>query len=99
LPASATTAPGASCYTWVDQHNTLGLGNDVLALVGMGGAARPLRLYADGMEGRIDDANAGWNGRGVRTTSGDRAPWLKEGGKGKAPIAFHFQVRPDPLAD
>ena len=27
-PASATTAE-ASYYTWVDQHNTLGLGNDV----------------------------------------------------------------------
>jgi len=26
-------------------------------------------------------------------------PWLKEGGKGTVPIAFHFQFRPDPLAD
>jgi len=24
---------------------------------------------------------------------------LKEGGKGTVPIAFHFQLRPDPLAD
>jgi hypothetical protein len=30
-----------------------------------------------GMEGRIDGANAGWSGRGVWTTSGDRTPWLK----------------------
>jgi hypothetical protein len=35
----------------------------------------------------------------VWTTSGDRVPWLKEGGKGTVPIAFHFQFRPDPLAD
>jgi hypothetical protein len=26
-------------------------------------------------------------------------PWLKEGGKGTVPIAFHFQLRPNPLAD
>jgi len=29
LPALATTAPKRANYTWVDQHNTLGLGNDV----------------------------------------------------------------------
>jgi hypothetical protein len=28
-----------------------------------------------------------------------RAPWLKEGGKGTVPIAFHLQFRPGPLAD
>ena len=59
----------------------------------------PLSFYAKGMDGRIDDVNAGWTGRGVWTTSGDRAPWLKEGGKGTVPIAFHFQFRPNPLAD
>ena len=41
---------------------------------------------------------AGWKGRGLWTTSGDRTPWLMEGGKGKRPIAVHFQLRPDPLA-
>src|ERR1700730_10627631 len=104
----------ASYYTWVDQHNTLGLGNDVpistgnendalLALVdGKWVVLRvpyPLSFYAKGLDGRIDDANAGWKGRGVWTTSGDRTPWLKEGGKGTVPIAFHFQLRPNPLAD
>lgn len=34
-----------------------------------------------------------------RTTSGDRTPWLKEGGKGTLPIAFHFQLRPNPLTE
>ena len=37
-------------------------------------------------------------GRGLWTTSGDRAPWLMEGGKGAKPMAVHFQLRPDPLA-
>jgi len=55
-------------------------------------------FYAKGFDGRIDDPNAGWKGRGLWTTSGDRAPWLKEGGKGSRPIAVHFQLRPDPLA-
>ena len=55
-------------------------------------------LYAKGMEGRIDDPNAGWKGRGLWLTSGDRTPWLKEGGKGTRPLVVHFQVRPDPLA-
>jgi hypothetical protein len=59
----------------------------------------PLSFYAKGMDGRIDDPNAGWKGRGVSTTSGDRAPWLKEGGKSTVPTAFHFQLRPNPLAD
>ena len=58
----------------------------------------PLGFYAKGFDGRIDDPSAGWKGRGLWTTSGDRAPWLMEGGKGKKPIAVHFQLRPDPLA-
>ena len=38
------------------------------------------------------------NGRGLWVTSGDRTPWLKEGGKGTKPLIVQFQVRPDPLA-
>jgi hypothetical protein len=104
----------ASYYTWVDQHNTLGLGEDVpistgnendalLALVGgkwvVLRVPYPLSFYAKGLDGRIDDPNGGWKGRGLWTTSGDRTPWLKEGGKGTVPIAFHFQLRTSPLAD
>jgi len=44
------------------------------------------------------DPDAGWTGRGVWTASGDRTPWLGEGGKGSRPLAAQFQVRPDPLA-
>ena len=58
----------------------------------------PLGFYAKGFDGRIDDPQAGWKGRGLWTTSGDRTPWLREGGKGSKPIAVHFQLRPDPLA-
>lgn len=49
-------------------------------------------------DGRIDDPNAGWKGRGLWTTNGDRTPWLIEGGKGSKPLTAHFQLRPDPLA-
>ncbi|HZD41646.1 MAG TPA: hypothetical protein VE131_13055, partial [Terriglobales bacterium] len=103
----------ASYYTWVDQHNTSGLGKDVPistgnlndGLIAMKDGKMivlripyPLGFYAKGLDGRIDDPDAGWKGRGLWTTSGDRAPWLKEGGKGTTPLAVHFQVRPDPLA-
>jgi hypothetical protein len=58
-----------------------------------------LSFYAKGLEGRIYDANGGWKGRGVSMTSGDRAPWPKEGDKGTVLIAVHFQFRPNPLPD
>ena len=104
----------ASYYTWVYQHNTFGLGNDVPISTGnlndgllalkdgkmvVLRVPYPLSFYAKGLDGRIDDANAGWKGRGLWTTSGDRTPWLKEGGKGSKPLVVHFQLRPDPLAD
>jgi len=104
----------ASYYTWVDQHNTLGLGenvpistgnlNDGLLALKDGKfvvlrVPYPLSFYAKGLDGRIDDPKAGWKGRGLWTTSGDRTPWLKEGGKGMTPLVFHFQMRPNPLAD
>ncbi len=103
----------SSYYTWVDQHNTFGLGEDVPmstgnlndGLIAMKDGKMivlrvpyPLGFYAKGFDGRIDDPKAGWKGRGLWTTSGDRAPWMMEGGKGKKPIAVHFQLRPDPLA-
>ena len=104
----------ASYYTWVDQHNTLGLGNDVVVSTGNENDALlvlvngkwvvmrvpyPMSFYTKGLDGRIDDPNGGWKARGIWTTSGDRTPWLHEGGKGGRPVAFHFQVRPNPLAD
>jgi hypothetical protein len=103
----------ASYYSWVDQHNTFGLGDDVPMSTGNLNdglialkdgkmvtlrVPYPMGFYAKGFDGRIDDPNAGWKGRGLWTTSGDRAPWLKEGGKGRKPQVVHFQLRPDPLA-
>jgi len=103
----------ASYYTWVDQHNAVGLGNDVpisTANENDGFAALvdgkmvtlrvpyPLGFYAKGLDARIDDPQAGWKGRGLWSSEGDRTPWLKEGGKGMIPLAVHIQVRPDPLA-
>ena len=103
----------ASYYSWVDQHNVFGLGEDVPISTGnlsdglialkdgkmvMLRVPYPLGFYAKGFDGRIDDPKAGWKGRGLWTTSGDRTPWLMEGGKGSQPMAVHFQIRPDPLA-
>ncbi len=103
----------SSYYTWVDQHNTFGLGEDVPmstanlhnGLVALKDGKMilltvpyPMGFYAKGFDGRIDDSKAGWKGRGLWTTSGDRTPWLMEGGKGRKPIAVQFQLRPDPLA-
>jgi len=103
----------ASYYTWVDQHNAVGLGNDVpistadendgyAALVDgkmvMLRVPYPLSYYAKGLDARIDDPQAGWKGRGLWGSEGDRTPWLKEGGKGMTPMAVHIQIRPDPLA-
>jgi hypothetical protein len=103
----------ASYYTWVDHHNTVGLGENVpisTANLNDGFVALkdgqmimlrvpyPLSFFAKGLDGRIDDPNAGWKGRGLWSTNGDRTPWLKEGGRGSKPRAVHIQVRPDPLA-
>ena len=104
----------SSYYTWVDQHNTLGLGenipmstanlNDGFVALKDGSMIMlripyPLGFYAKGFDGRIDDPKAGWKGRGLWSTSGDRTPWLMEGGKGSKPRAVHIQLRPNPLAD
>jgi hypothetical protein len=108
------TSAEASYYTWVDQHNTLGLGENVPVSTGnlndgliafRDGQMITLRIpypmgfYAKGLDGRIDDPAGGWKGRGIWTASGDRTPWLREGGLGSRPLAVHFQVRPNPLAE
>jgi hypothetical protein len=108
--------PGAvqsSYYTWVDQFDTLGLGNNVpMATGNMSDSIEalvdgkfvtmripyPMGFHAKGMDGRIDDPNAGWKGRGVWSTYAGRAPYHIEGGKGTTSKVVHFQMRPDPLA-
>ena len=103
----------SSYYTWVDQRNASGLGantpistanlyDGVHALVDNDWVTMrvpyPLGFYSKGFEGRIDDPDAGWKGRGLWVPSGDRTPWLKEDGVGSRPLVVHFQVRPNPLA-
>jgi hypothetical protein len=110
---SETGSAEASYYTWVDQFNTLGLGENVpmatgnaneslLALVnGQWVNLRvpyPMGYYAKWMDGRIDDPNGGWKGRGLWSTFGNRTPFHVEGGKGTTPKVVRFQLRPDPLA-
>ena len=103
----------ASYYTWVDQHDAVGLGKDVPISTGNENdgfdalvdgkmivlrVPYPMGFYAKGLDARIDDPKAGWKGKGLWSSEGDRTPWLKEGGKGMLPVAVHIQIRPNPLA-
>jgi hypothetical protein len=103
----------ASYYSWVDQHDTFGLGKDVPFATGNANEALlalvegkfvnlrvpyPMGFYAKGMDGRIDDPQAGWKGKGLWSTYATRAPFHLEGGKGTPSKVVHFQLRPDPLA-
>jgi len=58
----------------------------------------PMGFYTRDIDGRIDDPNTGWKGRGLWATTETRVIWHSEGGKGQTPQMVHFQVRPDPLA-
>jgi len=101
-------------YDWVDQFDTLGLGKNTPIATGNGSDSLlalqngkwvvmrvpyPMGFFAKGMDGRIDDPNAGWKGKGVWTTWGTRTPFHSETGKGTMAKVVHFQVRPNPLAD
>jgi hypothetical protein len=59
----------------------------------------PMGYYAKGLDGRIDNPNGGWKGKGIYTPISTRAPFHMEGGKGTMPKLVKFQMRPDPLAD
>jgi len=116
-------AAEAPYYTWVDQHDILGLGantpigtgnfSDSLHALAYGKVVElrvpyPMGFFAKGVDGRIDDPKAGWKGRGLWVTSGNRTPMHIEGidaptpgAPGKtlsSPLVVHFQLRPDPLA-
>jgi hypothetical protein len=58
----------------------------------------PLGFYSRGMDGRIDDPNGGWKGRGLWSNYGTHFVWHIEGGKGTKGKIVHFQIRPNPLA-
>ena len=42
----------------------------------------PMGFYAKTFDGRIDDPNGGWKGRGIWASAGNRTPFHVEGGKG-----------------
>jgi hypothetical protein len=103
----------ASYYTWVDQFDVLGLGRNVPINTGNATEALlalkdgkfvtmrvpyPLGFYTKWMDGRIDNPDAGWKGRGIWTTLSTRAPFHGEGGKASTSKVMKFQMRPDPLA-
>jgi len=100
-------------YNFVDRFDMLGVGKNIpmatgneseglLALVDgkflTFRVAYPMGYYGKGMDGRIDDPNAGWKGKAIYTTFATRAPFHAEGGKGNTSKLVKFQVRPDPLA-
>ncbi len=103
----------ASYYTWVDQHDTFGLGRNVPMATGNANESLialvngtfinlrvpyPMGFYAKWMDGRIDDPNAGWKGKGLWSTYATRTPFHVEGGRGTTSKVVKFQLRPDPLA-
>jgi hypothetical protein len=108
-----TGSAEASYYTWVDQFDTFGLGKNVAMATGNANESLmalvdekwinmrvpyPMGFYAKWMDGRIDNPNTGWKGRGLWATTGTRTPFHMEGGKGTRPKVVKFQLRPDPLA-
>jgi hypothetical protein len=111
---AGTGSAEASYYTWVDQHDTLGLGKDVPFATGNQNESfialkdgkmvnfvvpYPMGFYAKTFDGRIDAPNGGWKGRGMWASAGNRTPFHVEGiGKGEVPKLVKLQLRPDPLA-
>ena len=100
-------------YIWVDRYNTLGLGANV-PIASTNGAESllavvdgklvdlrvpyPLGFFTKLVDGRIDNPDTGWKGRGLWTMSGTRTVFHNEGGTQNRPKVYKLQVRPDPLA-
>ena len=103
----------SSYYVWVDRFDTFGFGRNVPIAMGnlndsiyalVDGKLLTLRvpypmgMFAKNVDGRIDDPNVGWKGKGLWTTTGTRTPFHNEGGKEARPKVIKIQLRPDPLA-
>ena len=58
----------------------------------------PMGFFQRLMDGRIDDPDAGWKGRGIWANYGTHLAWHIEGGPGTKTKIAKFQFRPDPLA-
>jgi hypothetical protein len=111
--ATDSASADSAYYNFVDRFDLLGTGKDIplatgneseglLALIdGKFLTFRvpyPMGFYGKGIDGRIDDAKAGWKGKGVYSTYATRAPFHAEGGRGMTSKLVKFQVRPDPLS-
>ena len=103
----------ASYYTWVDWYDSFGLGEGTPINTGNASEGLlalhdgewavfrvpyPTGFYTKWMDGRIDDPDGGWKGRGLWATVSTRAPFHMEGGRGTTSKVVKFQLRPDPLA-
>lgn len=99
-------------YLFVDQHDTFGLGRDVVIVNGTGSDSLlafeprtgkwtviripfPLNAYTRGLDGRIDDPDGGWKGRGLWFTNG--ADPIMHAERPRSYVG-RVQLRPDPLA-
>ena len=58
----------------------------------------PVGFFTRGLDGRVDDPEAGWKGRGLWANNATNTLWHVEGGKGTRGAVVHFQLRPDVLA-
>ncbi len=103
----------ASYYTWVDQFDTFGLGRNTPINTGNAAEGLlalkdgkwvvlrvpyPNGYYTKWVDGRIDDPNAGWKGKGLWSTVSTRTPYHMETGPGTTSKIVKFQLRPDALA-
>src|SRR5437867_4201303 len=103
----------ASYYTWVEQHDTFGLGKNVPIATGNANESLlalvngtfvnlrvpyPMGFYTKWLAGRIDDPNGGWKGKGLWGTYSTRAPFHVEGGRGTTRKVVKFQLRREPHA-
>ena len=106
-------AADSSYYNISDRFDTLGMGKETQLAPGNLSESLlvledgtfltlrvpyPMGFYAKGLDGRIDNPNGGWKGRGVFTTFATRAPFHAEGGLGNTSKVVKFQMRPTPLA-
>ena len=103
----------SSYYIWIDWYDTFGLGRNIPIAMGNLNSGilalvdgkfveltvpYPMGFFAKNVDGRIDDPNAGWKGKALWSTNGQRTMFHLEGGKNNRPRAVKFQMRPNPLA-
>jgi hypothetical protein len=106
-----SSRPGSARNTSENGRPGAGIVVGAAAAFGTQRVPYPMGFFAKGIDGRIDDPKTGWKGRGLWVTSGNRTPFHIEGIDApspgapgatpqtrSSPLAIHFQLRPDPLA-